>query len=74
MNWYLLNLPLCAAVATAVVAPIMVVISRESTHQDAVQAPGAGLDLVPLAAGTSPAGPATSAPAGQPGRVLVGVS
>jgi hypothetical protein len=35
MNWYLLNIPLCIAVATGVVAPIMVVISREALGEDA---------------------------------------
>lgn len=42
MNWYLLNIPLAIAIATAVVAPIMVVISREelgdSTHEPAALA------------------------------------
>jgi hypothetical protein len=53
MNWYLLNLPLAAAIATAVVAPIMVVICRESG--DEVSAPvtpaeAARLGLVPARA------------------------
>jgi hypothetical protein len=59
MNWYLLNIPLCAALATAVLAPIMVVISRDSTHQDnAPVSAAAGHALVPapatFAAGASP--------------------
>jgi hypothetical protein len=29
MNWYLLNIPLVVAIATAVVAPILVVTARE---------------------------------------------
>jgi hypothetical protein len=38
MNWYLLNIPLAIAIATAVVAPIMVVISREHLDVDATHA------------------------------------
>jgi hypothetical protein len=29
MNWFWLNIPLCVAIATAVVAPLLVVIARE---------------------------------------------
>lgn len=78
MNWYLLNLPIAAAIATAVVAPILVVMSREAAQRDdAPQAAGTGLDLALVPA--TPATPATTnlagnAPARQPERVLVGVS
>jgi hypothetical protein len=59
MNWYLLNLPLCAAFATGVVAPIMVVISRECMeHDNAPLAHAAGSALVPAPVFGTSAGPA----------------
>lgn len=61
MNWYLLNLPLAAAIATAVVAPIMVVICRESGADPSApvtSAEAARLGLVPARAhrATTPTG------------------
>ena len=50
MNWYLLNLPLVAVIATAVVAPIIMVTCREYDNHDSAQATAmdaAELGLVP---------------------------
>ena len=57
MNWYLLNLPLIAVIATAVVAPIMVVTCRVDGSHDIAPATAidaAALGLVPAAKASGP--------------------
>jgi hypothetical protein len=71
MNWYLLNLPLAVAIATAVVAPMMVVICRESGEDASAPvtpADAAQLGLVPASA------PRATTPTGRPARELQLVS
>ena len=60
MNWYLLNLPLVAVIATAVVAPIMAVARRDGGSHNVTATAAvdvARLGLVPAAKAPGPQTP-----------------
>ena len=60
MTWYLLNLPLVAVIATAVVAPIMAVARHDGGSRDAATTTAvdvARLGLVPAAKAPGPQTP-----------------